>query len=149
MSGLLLSVYFSCLVQFSFVTHPVTYCGLLLLSSLSGAGYCVLLSGLSWYVVLFCLVYVGGIYILFIFVSVQTPNPTPAVASSGSPFFFSFLVFMVLFSFFGEGVPPYSECSHYLCSFFEGFTYCLFCFVLVLGFVIISGVVSSKGSFYR
>nr|YP_009906248.1 NADH dehydrogenase subunit 6 [Azygia hwangtsiyui]QLH90217.1 NADH dehydrogenase subunit 6 [Azygia hwangtsiyui] len=147
MGSLLLGLYFSCLVQFMFVSHPVSYCGLLLVSSLSGIGYCVLTLGLSWYAVLFCLVYVGGIYILFIFVSVQNPNPITQVGGSLYSFLFSLVFGFVFIRFFIA--PSLAESSHYLCSFFEGFSYCLFCLVLVLGFIIVSGVLGDKCSFYR
>lgn len=41
------------------------------------------------------------------------------------------------------------ESSHYLCSYFEGFSYCLFCLVLMVGFVAIRIVTGQKDAFYR
>lgn len=77
LSRLVLSVYFIRLVGFAFVRHPVLFCGLLILKVLCVIGRGYLLLGFSWYMVLLCLVYVGGVYVLFIFVLVHKPNPTP------------------------------------------------------------------------
>lgn len=77
MSVVLLRVYFSRLVTFSFVSHPIVYCVLLMIRALRVSGYVYLVLGFSWYLVLFCMVYVGGVYVLFIFVSVHNPNPSP------------------------------------------------------------------------
>jgi len=41
------------------------------------------------------------------------------------------------------------DCSHYLCSYFEGFSYLFFCLILMLGFVVIRVVSSDKDSFFR
>lgn len=43
----------------------------------------------------------------------------------------------------------YVEFRHYLCSFFEGFSYCFFCLVLMIGFVVIRVVRGDKDSFCR
>nr|YP_009516742.1 NADH dehydrogenase subunit 6 [Paragonimus heterotremus]AYE67514.1 NADH dehydrogenase subunit 6 [Paragonimus heterotremus] len=150
MKSFLLSLYFSSLVGFSFVGHPVVYCILLLASALSISGYLYLVLGMSWYLALFCLVYVGGIYVLFIFVSVHISNPMPASGSSG----FVFLATLGLFLLFlGSGldrnVMGFCEESHYLCSYYEGFSYCLFCLVLMIGFVGVSIVSGEKDSFFR
>ncbi len=47
MRYLLLGLYFSCLMSFSFVSHPVSYCVLLILSALCVRGYTYLLLGFS------------------------------------------------------------------------------------------------------
>lgn len=149
LSVLFLSAYFSSLITFSFVSHPVTYCVLLMIGVLGASGYVYLLFGFSWYLVLFCLVYIGGVYVLFIFVSVHVPNPSPALGGGVGVYFFSFLFLGFLFSFVGLGVPCFVERSYYLCSFFEGFSYCLFCLVLMVGFVRVRVVVGEKDSFFR
>ena len=41
------------------------------------------------------------------------------------------------------------DSRHYLCSFFEGASYCLFCLVLMVGFVAIRVVTGEKDSFFR
>lgn len=38
--------------------------------------------------ILLCLVYIGGVYVLFIFVSIHTPNPNPFVGYSVFQFLF-------------------------------------------------------------
>ena len=73
-SSLMLGVYLTRILAFSFVSNPIHYCLLLLGSALSACGFVFRILGFSWYVVLFCLVYVGGVYILFIFVSVYSPK---------------------------------------------------------------------------
>nr|YP_009826149.1 NADH dehydrogenase subunit 6 [Lyperosomum longicauda]QIX04659.1 NADH dehydrogenase subunit 6 [Lyperosomum longicauda] len=149
MIALFLVMYFTSLVAFVFVSHPVIYCILLVLGSLSACGVIYLVVGFSWYLVLFSLVYVGGVYVLFIFVSVHEPNPVPSFGIG--------LLFVLLFSSFFLGgflwflgfVPCFVESSHYLCSCFEGLTYCFFCLVLLAGFLLVSVVLGCKDSFFR
>lgn len=74
MQYLLLGLYFRSLVSFSFVHHPIGYCLLLLLGALGSSGFAYCVMGFSWYLLLFCLVYVGGVYILFIYVSIFRSN---------------------------------------------------------------------------
>ncbi|KAA3669757.1 ND6 (mitochondrion) [Paragonimus westermani] len=150
MSAVFLSLYFSSLVGFSFVNHPVAYCILLLSGALGVSGYLYTVLGMSWYLVLFCLVYVGGIYVLFIFVSVHLSNPM--AVSGGSGFALSGVFLSLLFLFNGvveSGVDGFCESSHYLCSYFEGFSYCLFCLILMVGFMGVSVVSGEKDSFFR
>ena len=149
MRSIILGLYFSRLVSFSFVSHPVRYCVLLILRALSVTSYAYLLLGFSWYLVLFCLVYVGGVYVLFIFVSVHNPNPSPRMGGRTLVFFSSFFIFTVLFWSAGVGYPTVAESRHFLCSYFEGVTYCLFCLVLMVGFVAIRVVAGEKDSFFR
>nr|UDU84951.1 NADH dehydrogenase subunit 6 [Orientocreadium sp. HS] len=149
MRAVLLSLYFSSIVSFSFVSHPVSYCLLLLSSAFSMSGYSYLMLGFSWYLVLFCLVYIGGVYILFIYISVHNPNPLPSLGSSFFYLGFFFSFFFLCFSFIGGGYICLVDSSNYLCSMFEGVTYCFFCLLLMVGFVIISVVCSEKDSFFR
>nr|QAY80539.1 NADH dehydrogenase subunit 6 [Paragonimus kellicotti] len=150
MGSLFLSVYFSSLISFSFVGHPVIYCILLLTSALSVSGYLYFVLGMSWYLALFCLVYVGGVYVLFIFVSVHISNPMPAGGSSGLVFLSSLILFLLFFSGgMDHSLVGFCENSHYLCSYFEGFSYCLFCLILMIGFVGVSVVSGEKDSFFR
>nr|YP_010235134.1 NADH dehydrogenase subunit 6 [Notocotylus intestinalis]QTC30705.1 NADH dehydrogenase subunit 6 [Notocotylus intestinalis] len=144
-----LSLYFSSLLFFSFVSHPVTYCVLLMSSALGVSGYLYSLVGFSWYLALFCLVYVGGVYVLFIFVSVHSPNPSPLVGGSLLVFLIFFVVIAGILWFNIGSLSGFVESSHYLCSYFEGFSYCLFCLVLMIGFVAISIVTGQKDAFYR
>uniref|UniRef100_A0AAU7YSC2 NADH dehydrogenase subunit 6 n=1 Tax=Scaphanocephalus sp. TaxID=3050632 RepID=A0AAU7YSC2_9TREM len=146
----LLSLYFSSLLSFSFVTHPIGYCFLLLLGAFSVSGYVYLVFGFSWYLILFCIVYVGGVYVLFIFVSLHNPNPFSLFGGGWEFLLSAFFFFLCLFVVFGLGVvDSYVDYSHYLCSYFEGFSYCLFCLVLMLGFIVVSVVSGDKDSFFR
>nr|WRW53961.1 NADH dehydrogenase subunit 6 [Strigea falconis] len=148
--SLMVGLYFSFIFSFSFVSHPIYYCLLLLLSSFDVCGLAYLLMGFSWYLVLLCLVYVGGVYILFVFVSVYSPNTF--LSSSVSSWWVAMIFVSSVFIFSGcfyKYVDNFSECSHYLCSEFEGFSYVLLCLVLILGFACISVVVNRKDSFYR
>nr|QBE89943.1 NADH dehydrogenase subunit 6 [Opisthorchis sudarikovi]QIX04635.1 NADH dehydrogenase subunit 6 [Brachylecithum sp. PakAb2] len=150
LGGCLMGVYFTSLLAFSFVTHPVSYCFLLLLGAFSVSGYVYLVLGVSWYLLLFCLVYIGGIYVLFVFVSLRSPNPQPILG--GGLEFLSVAYFFFWFLFMSVGFKAdtcYLDYSHYLCSYFEGFTYSLFCLVLMLGFVLLSVMGSEKDSFFR
>nr|UDU84939.1 NADH dehydrogenase subunit 6 [Haematoloechus sp. CW13H] len=154
-SLLLLSVYVTSVTCFVFISHPIHYCLLLLLSSACVSGYSYMFLGFGWYLVLFCVVYVGGVYILFIFVSIHSPNPVPGwgLSNKGSLFLIPlsiFLFFFFFFSFDGSDVHCcVTESSHYLCSGAEGFVYCFFCLFLMIGFVMISMVCSEKDSFFR
>lgn len=148
--SVLISLYFSILLAFSFVSNPVVYCLMLLVRSLCVRSLTYMAIGFSWYLVLFSLVYVGGVYVLFVFVSMHKPNPISSIGVG----FWRFFLFLFFF-FFGKLYGSFGyrlgfvERSHYLCSFFEGFSYCLFCVVLLLGFVLSRVVLSSKDSFCR
>nr|YP_009092181.1 NADH dehydrogenase subunit 6 [Dicrocoelium dendriticum]AHG06506.1 NADH dehydrogenase subunit 6 [Dicrocoelium dendriticum] len=144
------SLYLTTILAFSFVSHPVAYCIFLIISALCVNVLTFMIVGFSWYLVLFSLVYIGGIYVLFIFVSVRNPNPTPSVGVGlGSVFFLFLFFFFWWFSMFTGLGGCLVESSRYLCSSFEGFTYCMFCVFLLVGFVLVSVVLSSKDSFYR
>nr|YP_002122310.1 NADH dehydrogenase subunit 6 [Opisthorchis felineus]ACF93443.1 NADH dehydrogenase subunit 6 [Opisthorchis felineus] len=146
----LMSVYLTSLLAFSFVTHPVSYCFLLLLGAFSVSGYVYLITGFTWYLLLFSLVYIGGIYVLFVFVSLHSPNPQPMLGGGLEFLSAAYFFFLVLFMSAGFKFDScYFDYSHYLCSYFEGFTYCLFCIVLMLGFVLSSVIGSEKDSFFR
>lgn len=89
----LVRVYYTSLCMFAFISHPIVYCFLLLVNVGSVSGFLYLCFGFSWYIVLFCLVYVGGVYVLFIFISVFIPNTSP---QSGERLF----LFLILLFFF-------------------------------------------------
>nr|YP_009139765.1 NADH dehydrogenase subunit 6 [Ogmocotyle sikae]AKG49762.1 NADH dehydrogenase subunit 6 [Ogmocotyle sikae] len=149
LGSIFLSLYFSCLLFFNFASHPVTYCVLLVSSALSVSGYLYSVVGFSWYMVLFCLVYVGGVYVLFIFVSIHNPNPSPLVGGSLIAFVVFFIFIWAMLRFSMSSLNVFFESSHYLCSYFEGFSYCLFCLILMVGFVSVSVVTGQKDAFYR
>nr|YP_009938514.1 NADH dehydrogenase subunit 6 [Prosthogonimus cuneatus]QNU39798.1 NADH dehydrogenase subunit 6 [Prosthogonimus cuneatus] len=145
----LLGFYLTCVFSFCFVSHPVLMCLVLLVGSCCSCGLLYLFSGLSWYIVLFCLVYVGGVFVLFVYVSLYSPNSFFDFGVDFLLYFFFF--FFGVFSFFWSlvGFVCVSESGHYLCSSGDGFGYCLFCLVLLLGFSLISFVSSRKDCFFR
>lgn len=149
LSSLTLSLYLTSLLAFSFVSKPIHYCLLLLLRSASITGYIYLMIGFSWYLILFCLVYVGGVYVLFIFVSVHNPKPLPSLGGGAGSLFFFVVFFVFSFTLFSFFEPAYYDRRHYLCSFFEGFVYFIFCSILIMGFIIVRVVCSEKDSFFR
>nr|YP_009092169.1 NADH dehydrogenase subunit 6 [Dicrocoelium chinensis]AHG06494.1 NADH dehydrogenase subunit 6 [Dicrocoelium chinensis] len=144
------SLYLTTILAFSFVSHPVAYCVFLVISALCVNVLTFLVVGFSWYLVLFSLVYIGGIYVLFIFVSVRNPNPAPSVGVSLGSVFLLFLFFFFggfnMFAGFGSGLE---NNNLYFFNIFEGFTYCMFWGFLWVGFIWGSVGYSSKDSFYR
>nr|UFQ88579.1 NADH dehydrogenase subunit 6 [Rhinebothrium sp. 1] len=142
--------YFFVLVMFSLISHPVYYCVLLVLNSLICSFISFSIFGFGWYSLLFCLVYIGGVYILFVFVSVHSPN-----SSSVSYWNFSFLSsFLFLFFCLVTGGIVYyyalnTEFSYSLCTGMEGVFYVCMCLTLLFGFVILSLVMSVKVNHYR
>ena len=56
---------------------------------------------------------------------------------------------MFLCSLGGARFCLFRESSYYLCSYYEGVSYCFFCLVLLVGFSILSVVVREKSSFFR
>ena len=142
--------YFFCLVLFSLVSHPVYYCGLLILRSVICAFICYIIFGFSWYALLFCLVYVGGVYILFVFVSIHSPNNSIVtywkfgfVSSSMLLLFCSRWRFFIYYSALD------SEFSRFLCNISEGFMYLSLCLILLFGFIVLSLVMRIKINHYR
>nr|AYH51412.1 NADH dehydrogenase subunit 6 [Posthodiplostomum centrarchi] len=145
-----LALYSAAVISFSFISNPVFYCLFLLVGSLASCGIIYIVMGFSWYMLLFCVVYVGGVYIMFIFVTVYQPNSVVSSnISSWWVFFFTTVVVLTFswsFSFF-SGV--FFENSNFLCNSFEGFTYLVLCLVLILGFSCVSIIINRKDSFYR
>lgn len=149
MFRLLVCVYLTSLVSFSFVSHPVMLCALLLLKGLSLSGFVYLLIGVSWYVVLFCIVYVGGVYVLFVYVSIYKPKTFPILSGGYGLYFFLFFFFFFFFSSIDDYCVAFEECSHFVYSHWEGYSYVLLCVVLLFSFVVVSRVVRFKDSFFR
>nr|UFQ88291.1 NADH dehydrogenase subunit 6 [Rhinebothrium flexile]UFQ88315.1 NADH dehydrogenase subunit 6 [Rhinebothrium flexile] len=142
--------YFLCLAMFSLVSHPVYYCVLLVLNSLICSFICYSIYGFSWYSLLFCLVYIGGVYILFVFVSVHNPNSSVVAywnLSSVSIFIFVFLCLTIGCSLL-YSVNNY-EFSSFLCTLSEGYFYICMCLTLLFGFFVLSLVMSVKVNHYR
>ena len=92
-----LRAYYTCLAMFAFVSHPVSYCFFLLACVASVSGFLFSSFGFSWYLILLGLVYVGGVYVLFIFISVFVPKTSPQLGGSLFLSSFFFLFFSCVF----------------------------------------------------
>nr|UFQ88447.1 NADH dehydrogenase subunit 6 [Rhabdotobothrium anterophallum] len=142
--------YFCCLTLFSLVSHPVYYCILLVTNSLLCSFICYSIYGFSWYSLLFCLVYIGGVYILFVFVSVHNPNSSVVTYwnfSSLGGFVFVFLSCFTGYTVYYTVLN--SEFSSFLCTLSEGYFYVCMCLTLLFGFFVLSLVMSVKVNHYR
>nr|YP_009175579.1 NADH dehydrogenase subunit 6 [Drepanidotaenia lanceolata]ALH16567.1 NADH dehydrogenase subunit 6 [Drepanidotaenia lanceolata] len=143
-------IYFLVLFVFSLVSQPVYYCGFLVLNSLICSFICYSIFGFSWYPLLFCLVYIGGVYILFVFVSVYSPNNNYVTYFNLN---FSSL-FLLMFTLLAVGcLLIYNlttwEFSSFLCNVSEGVFYVIMCLTLLFGFLVLSMIMSVKLNYYR
>lgn len=142
--------YFFSLLLFSFISNPMHYCGLLVLKSLISSVLCYAVFRFSWYSLLFCLVYIGGVYILFIFISVFRPK---ILVYSRSSFVYAILFVLVfLFAIIGiimiyRRLPI--EFSRTLCNLSEGKFYVCLCLTLVFGFILLRMIMCVKVNYYR
>nr|QCP68146.1 NADH dehydrogenase subunit 6 [Fimbriaria fasciolaris] len=143
-------IYFLTLFLFSLFSHPVYYCGLLVLNSLICSLICYTIFGFSWYPLLFCLVYIGGVYILFVFVSVYSPNTNYVnyFNLDLSIFFLIVFILLILGLFLMYGVYNI-EFSSFLCNISEGNFYVAMCLTLLFGFLVLSMIMSIKLNYYR
>nr|AAK82352.1 NADH dehydrogenase subunit 6 [Echinococcus equinus] len=143
-------MYFCVLVLFCFTSHSIYYCVLLVVNALLASCMCYTIYGFSWYSLLLCLVYVGGVYVLFIFVSVFSPNSSFVLYHSiwevSIYVWFVFGLFMCVFIYYAL---VGSEFSGVLRSVSEGWLYLFLCLTLVFGFLVLSVVASNKVNFYR
>lgn len=143
-------LYFILLSMFSLVRHPVYYCILLVLNSIICCFICFLVYGFSWYALLFCLVYIGGVYILFVFVSVHRPKRSVVTGLNIN----GLGLVILLFWFFGGGSFVFFhslqvEFRSFICTLSEGYFYVRMCLTLLFGFSILSLVMSVKSKHYR
>nr|YP_009829425.1 NADH dehydrogenase subunit 6 [Enterogyrus malmbergi]QJD07087.1 NADH dehydrogenase subunit 6 [Enterogyrus malmbergi] len=145
----LITFYLLSIVMFGFVNNVIGYCVLLVLNALFCLSIIFLLSGFSWYSLLLYLVYVGGVYILFIFVSVHLPNSMNKSSLGGvSLWCLVFLLWEVVNGLLQENVLMV-DYSHNFCSLFEGVSYLFLSLFLLVSFFIVSYISSSKESFIR
>lgn len=147
----LLTCYFSSLIMLCWLSHPIYHCVLLIINSLCSCGICYIVYGFSWYPLLFCLVYVGGVYILFVFISVHTPNRSQFIFVSGIKLIIFFVLIVVTSYCVADfrSALTYNEGSTVLCNITEGSYYVCLCLTLLFGFIILSVVSSINGSHYR
>nr|YP_001382131.1 NADH dehydrogenase subunit 6 [Trichobilharzia regenti]ABG91505.1 NADH dehydrogenase subunit 6 [Trichobilharzia regenti]BAV82964.1 NADH dehydrogenase subunit 6 [Trichobilharzia regenti] len=147
----LLFLYIVCSFMFIFSLGSLVRIFLIVVSSLVSSLVLYSIMGFSWYLLLFILVYVGGVYILFVYMSLVLPN-VGLVNYRFSYLVGSFLIFLLFFccmwiSLCGGEVVV--DNSIYLCNSFESFVYLFFCSVLLLGVILINFVVSSFNSWLR
>nr|YP_009049027.1 NADH dehydrogenase subunit 6 [Taenia arctos]BAP10800.1 NADH dehydrogenase subunit 6 [Taenia arctos] len=145
----LITFYFFVLSLFSLSSHCVYYCVLLVINALISCLICYFIYGFSWYSLIFCLVYIGGVYILFIFVSVFNPNDSFTIYHSVSEFnvVFGFVMSLLCVCLFYNLVSV--EFSNFLCTVVEGGFYICLCLTLIFGFIVLSLLISWKMNFYR
>nr|QXU59559.1 NADH dehydrogenase subunit 6 [Didymobothrium rudolphii] len=144
-------LYLLCLTLFCWVSHPVYYCMLLVINSLCCCTISYLIYGFSWYPLLFCLVYIGGVYILFVFVSVHAPNSNQLGFLSHWHILVILTAMLLCFYLWGvcDVNYPYIEYSSSLCNISEGGYYVVLCLTILFGFVVLSLITSVKGSHHR
>nr|WSP03342.1 NADH dehydrogenase subunit 6 [Spirometra erinaceieuropaei] len=143
-------LFFVGLVFFCLINHPIYYCLLLVLNSLISCFVVYTCLGFSWYSLLFCLVYIGGVYILFVFVSVYSPNTSVVPYWNLEVVLFS----LVLVGAVVLGASVYFSFTNYessfnLCTLAEGYFYICMCLALLFGFFVLSFIMSVKGGYYR
>ena len=149
-TSVLFFFYFLILFLFSLITHPVYYCGLLVVNSLICRLIIYSIFGFSWYSLIFCLIYIGGVYILFVFISVHSPNRKYVSYFSLDFSVVFFLIFcFILISCIYMYIVIKSEFSRFLCSLREGKFYVSMCLTLLFGFLVLRLVMSVKINYYR
>nr|YP_009049015.1 NADH dehydrogenase subunit 6 [Taenia regis]BAP10788.1 NADH dehydrogenase subunit 6 [Taenia regis] len=146
---LLIAFYFYVLFLFSMVSHCVYYCILLVVNALVSSLICYLVYGFSWYSLIFCLVYVGGVYILFIFVSIFNPNDNSISYHNVSEFSIGLCVVLGLMCVFVFYSLVEVEFSNFLCTVNEGSFYVCLCLTLIFGFLVLSLLSCWSMNFYR
>lgn len=145
-----LGLYFFILILFSFIRHPVYYCIFLLIKSLIRRFICYYVFGFRWYSLIFCLIYIGGVYILFIFISVHSPNNRFNIHIRLQEYFV--ILFILFFFIFGSLLIYgllFIEFRKFLCTLFEGNFYIIMCLTLLFGFALLRVVMSIKFNYYR
>lgn len=143
-------LYFLLLVLFSLVRHSVYYCVLLVAKSLVCRFICYYLFGFSWYPLLFCLVYIGGVYILFVFVSIYRPNNSYMIHIRLNKIYLflgGFILFIIGRILLYELLKV--EFRRFLCPRREGIFYVFICFTLLFGFLILRMIMRVKLNHYR
>lgn len=95
--SLLLSGYFVCVLGFSLVSLPVMQCLFLLGGSLFIVRFVYVCFGFRWYLIMFSLVYVGGVLILFVYISLYNPKVFISAGGGVLSVFFSFVFFVIFF----------------------------------------------------
>nr|YP_009524382.1 NADH dehydrogenase subunit 6 [Lepidotrema longipenis]AXR86342.1 NADH dehydrogenase subunit 6 [Lepidotrema longipenis] len=125
------------------------YCLLLVFNAICITFSLYLLSNSMWYAIIFYMVYVGGIYILFIFLSVYTPNTSQSLDIGRLGLFFLVFFCWEISNLFNSNDLALLDESFYFCSFNECLSYLFICSFLLLGFFLVSYISGSKEYFIR
>nr|YP_010133159.1 NADH dehydrogenase subunit 6 [Hydatigera taeniaeformis]BAV82585.1 NADH dehydrogenase subunit 6 [Hydatigera taeniaeformis] len=149
MVSILLSLYLFNLFLFSLVSSCIYYCIILIINALLSSYIVYEVMGFSWYSLIFCLIYVGGVYILFIFVSFFNPNDSVMISWG-----FNLVSLVLIFFVFGVSIYMFCELIEFefsscVCNFNEIWLYVCFGLMLMFGFVILSMLMSYGVGFYR
>lgn len=147
---LLLSVVFTNLLLFSFTKSTIYYCGLSVIKALLCRFVAYSQFGFGWYSLLFCLVYIGGIYILFVFVSLFRPKSNSLSYFSSNLLIFPIMLFVLFI--LGSGLTyciVEIEFSRCICNIMEGSFYLCLCFTLLFGFIILRILSRLKLKYFR
>lgn len=145
----LIAFYFYTLFLFSIVGHCVYYCILLIIKALISRLICYLVYGFRWYSLIFCLVYIGGVYVLFIFVSIFKPNDNSIGYHKINEFSIGLCVVLRLMCVFAFYRLIEVEFSKFLCTVNEGRFYVCLCLTLIFGFLVLSLLSCWRMKFYR
>lgn len=147
---LLFCFYFFVLFLFCLVSQPIYYCIFLVVNSLICRLICYLIFGFSWYSLLFCLVYIGGVYILFVFISVYSPNINYVSyfnLNFSSLILLIFVLFLMGCGFIFSIINL--EFRRFLCTIKEGRFYICLCLTLLFGFLVLRMIMRVKIKYYR
>nr|AFD18224.1 NADH dehydrogenase subunit 6 [Neobenedenia melleni] len=145
---IILSLYIMTLFLFTTVSNAISYCILLIVSSLLVSSLFFFFQNAIWYALILYLIYIGGVYILFLFLSIHIPN---------SINFNSINLLLLLYCFFFSlefgnlsiNFINIVDFSFYFCNYSEGLSYVFICCFLLVGFILVSFVSSSKIYFCR
>nr|UKT60704.1 NADH dehydrogenase subunit 6 [Dipylidium caninum] len=146
-----LFMFFLCVscVVWCFIVNPVYYCSLLVFNSFLCGYISYMVYGFSWYALLLCLVYVGGVYVLFIFVSFFVPNSSFMCLFDLKVIGVFVSLFFVVFSYGFTYCKIFFDYSYYLCNSVEGCFYVFMSFMLIFSFFVLSMISSLKFNYYR
>lgn len=141
--------YLALLSSFCFFSHPIVRC-ILLVATVLSLGYGVfLIVGYRWYIGIFCIVYVGGVYVLLVFVFLSCSNS--GVIGGFGAFVWVIGVFLLSLVVLVYGVrrDSYSDCSVQLMGYGYRWGYLFLCVRMMLSLVEVRIICSKKNSFYR
>nr|YP_010954517.1 NADH dehydrogenase subunit 6 [Sphyranura euryceae]WMV02080.1 NADH dehydrogenase subunit 6 [Sphyranura euryceae] len=145
----LLTFYSIILICFCIFFNPVICCLLLLLNSILLSSVLFFIFSSSWYSLLFCVVYLGGVYMILLFVSAQLQNES----LSNFSLLFVLLFFIVLSCWFSQdlsfNIYNVSDLSTIICDIYSRSSYLVLVISVLLTFFSISNIVSRKNSFLR